>query len=310
MICRAFLSAGAFFLACGLAACSGGEGGDPNSPDAAAGTVDADVDTGDFATLIARGYEIPAGQEFYRCAAGTVDEDMYISSFRALAPSGTHHTVLSVSDSPVRADGDFDCEAGTLQHRMLYASGVGTEDLSFPEGVAVRISAGQQLHLNLHLYNVSDSPISGTGGILRKSMPAADVVHEAEMVFGGKAFFSLSASSTPQTIVGGCRFNRDMTVVALWPHMHQLGTHMKIVHQKSSGNVTLLDEPYDFEEQTYYPIEPLAVANGERLEITCTFVNDTGAPVSFGDSSDQEMCFGGLYRYPATGANLFACAEL
>jgi hypothetical protein len=39
-------------------------------------------------------------------------------------------------------------------------------------------------------------------------------------------------------------------------------------------------------------------------------MNTSGSPINFGDSSDDEMCFVGFYRYPATGANLFSCISL
>jgi hypothetical protein len=314
MIRKVFLTASTFVLVCGLAACSssggaGPDGGDgPNGPDSGAG---ADADHTGFTSIISRSWEIPPGQEFYRCTAVTVEEDIYISTFRALSPLGTHHTVLSLSDSPVRADGDYDCGAGSLQHHMLYSSGVGTPDLDLPTGVAIKVSAGQQLHLNLHLYNVSDQTITGTSGSLVKTLDAGEVQHEAEMVFGGTTAVYLPPSSPPEPrdIVGGCRFTQDAKLVAHWPHMHKLGIHMKLVHQATSGDVVIHDAPYDFEEQIYYPIEPLEVAANERIEVTCTYLNDTGKTVYVGDSSDSEMCFVGLYRYPATGAGVFSCSE-
>jgi hypothetical protein len=36
-------------------------------------------------------------------------------------------------------------------------------------------------------------------------------------------------------------------------------------------------------------------------------VNNTGTELRFGDSSNEEMCFTGMYKYPA-GGNLFQCA--
>jgi hypothetical protein len=39
--------------------------------------------------------------------------------------------------------------------------------------------------------------------------------------------------------------------------------------------------------------------------VTCSYNNTTGAAVGFGDSSDNEMCFAGMYRYPAANSSLF-----
>lgn len=279
----------------------------PNAPDADPNAPDADSS---FTTLIARSWTIPAADEKYRCTALTVDQDIWIAGFSALSPLGTHHTVLSVTESPTRADGDFNCDAGTLQHSMLFASGVGTDNLVFPDGVAMKVKAGSQLHLNLHLYNVSDQEISGTSGSLGRVVSADQVQEEAEVVFGGTTSIVLQSSDSEQTITGGCEFAADATVLTLWPHMHQLGRHMVVTHQKNDNtDVDLLNKPYDFNEQLNYDITPVEVKNGERLEVKCTYLNDTGGLVYFGDSSDSEMCFVGVYRYPATNAGLFSCSE-
>ncbi len=37
---------------------------------------------------------------------------------------------------------------------------------------------------------------------------------------------------------------------------------------------------------------------GERVEVECSYENPGAEPVPFGDSSLDEMCFAGLYRYP------------
>lgn len=283
-----------------------------SAPDANSNTVDAgggspDANNAGFTTLISRAYTIPAGAEFYRCAALTATEDIYINTFRALSPLGTHHTVVAVEDTPTRADGEYDCNASALGHTMLFASGVGTDDLAFPSGVGIKVSAGQQIFLNLHLYNTSDASISGEAGALVKTITAAELTDEAEMVFGGTFQIFLTGTSTaPQTVTGKCSFPQAATVVALWPHMHQLGTHMKVSH----NGTTILDEAFDFNEQYNYPMaNPLQVAAGEKLDVECTYVNTTGGIVTFGDSSSMEMCFAGIYRYPATGAGVFDCIQ-
>ncbi len=72
----------------------------------------------------------------------------------------------------------------------------------------------------------------------------------------------------------------------------------------------LHDLPYQFSEQKYYLKSPeVQVQAGDRITVKCTYFNNTGAIVLAGDSSNAEMCFSGLYRYPATGADLFECSQ-
>jgi hypothetical protein len=317
-MCRSRVSLALLAL---LALACDGTGGDPAGADAGAtdagapGAPDADIGSPDaapgvFTEIIGRDWSLPPGTELYRCTRVTATEDMFIGRFRALSPLGTHHTVLSVNDTPAGPDGDYDCNASSLAHNMLFASGVGSDELSFPEGVAIKVAAGQQLDLNLHLFNVSDAQLTGHSGTEVAVVPAQDVVHEAEFVFGGTFnIFLPSNPTTEQTITGGCAFTADATVITVWPHMHQIGRHMKVVYQAPGGDVTLHDESYDFNEQISWPIDATEVKAGERIEIACTYLNDTGSTRTFGDSSNDEMCFAGLYRYPATGAGLFECVE-
>ena len=46
---------------------------------------------------------------------------------------------------------------------------------------------------------------------------------------------------------------------------------------------------------------------GDKIKVTCTYMNPDATPIMWGDSSDEEMCFGGMYRYPATGSSLPTC---
>jgi hypothetical protein len=270
-------------------------GGGGGGADAGGGTG------GDWEVLIAGDWELPPGTEGYQCVRVTVDRDLYISEFRAINPLGTHHTVLGV-DSGGGADGVFDCQAGTQGDAAIFGSGVGTNPIAFPEGIAVKIEAGQQLLLNLHLFNLADGSLSGTSGTEIKTIPASEVDHEAEIILMGKTL-GLQVPPGESTQTGRCVMNGDVTLFAVNPHMHQLGTHMKVTAKSSvDGEVVVHDGAFDFEKQEIYPIQPMVeMKQGDEVLIDCSYNNTTGSTVSFGDSSLEEMCFGTMYRYPPRG---------
>jgi hypothetical protein len=266
---------------------------------------DAGIPDG-YERLIGRSWELePGAFDTYRCARFTVPDDMYVTSIIAQAPQGTHHTLLTFADNSATRgeDGEQNCGVATTGMVMLYASGVGTEPLEFPDGVGVKIAAGQQIHLNLHLFNATDGDLAGDTAILVKSQPEPPPML-AEMVFAGRFQFFIPADAQPFSVTGGCTSSRAFQLFALWPHQHQIGTHQKV----SIAGSVLHDAPFAFEEQQYYPRD-LAVGVGDRIEVTCTWENATGSPVTFGESSEDEMCFSGMYRYPAQGANLFECTD-
>jgi hypothetical protein len=258
-------------------------------------TTSTTVAPGEWTTLIDGTWELPGGTEGYWCARKTIQQDTYVKAFRALAPPGTHHTLL-IQEKGGKPDGEFACGA-TLGADMLHASGVGTDDLVFPEGVAVKIPAGTQLMLNLHLFNVQSTSIAGVSGTLVQVVPASEVQHIAQMELGGTANISVPPNGT-QTVEGVCTFPNAATLTTVWPHMHQYGTHMKVTYEGASGAKVLHDAPYSFGDQKNHQIDPLAVAPGEVVRIQCTYANPTSQTINWGDSSNAEMCFAGLYTYP------------
>jgi len=293
-----------------LAAPACGGDGAGNGADAAGdgdGDGDGDANTATWTTLISRDWDMSAGTEGYRCVTKTVSEDTYITAFRTRNPTGEHHTVLTIQD-PQDPDGAFNCQVGTLSDQMLFASGVGTSSYAFPPGVAIKVPAGKQMLLNLHLYT-TDTALADTSAIEVQTVPASQVEQEAEFIFGGTFNVYVPAGQTT-TLDGACTFTQDATVVALWPHQHQLGIHHRVSLEPQGGDpVDLLDIDFSFDEQSFHELtSPVLVHANDKLRTYCTWQNNTGSPVYIGDSSDAEMCFTGIYRYPKFGTDLF-CAE-
>ncbi len=275
--------------------------------DAPSGMDDAYVPPSGYTKLIGRTWSLqPGDTDIYRCVRVTIPEDMYITAIEAEAPNGTHHTVLSIAGANGTSgpDGEQNCTVGTLGTQMLYASGVGTSPLEFPTDVGIKVAGGTQIHLNLHLYNAGDEAISGESAIWVKSQPTPPPTL-AEMVFAGPLQFTIGTGS--DEVTGECTINKAYSVFALWPHMHKMATHQKIELLRGSDEPVILhDMPYQFGEQKYWPQDPMIqLQPQDKIRVTCSYNNTTGHQLSFGDSSDDEMCFGGMYRYPASGSNLF-----
>jgi hypothetical protein len=295
-------------------ACGSPGSGMVGMPDAdtSGGDPDAYMPPAGYTELISRTWTIPPhSYDEYKCVRLTITEDTYITSIVPKAPLGTHHTVLSIvgGGSTTGPDGEQDCSVGTIGTQMLYASGVGTAPYDFPDGVGVKVSAGQQVHLNLHLYNAGDDPLSGDSGIMVKSQstPPPQI---AEMAFAGRILFGVASNNQPTPITHTCTVNTGFSLFALWPHMHQLALSQKVEHIRNSTTTTLHDSAYDFTHQQWYPRPTiLDVQAGDQLRVTCVFQNNTGQYVTFGDSSDKEMCFAGLYRFPALNEGLFQCTD-
>ena len=261
-------------------------------------------------TLIQADWTLPVGKEGYTCALATVPEDMYIRGFQPIAPPGTHHTLFTFGETSGSApDEVFPCDAAANEQYMLFGSGVGTDPVEFPPGVAMKLTKGSRMMLNLHLFNVTDAPLGGRSGVQVRRVAPKNVVHEAEIVLAGKlAGLTVAPGVTKQT--GSCDMAHDVTLFAVFPHMHQLGTHLKATAEPVAGEPrVLIDTPYSFEDQLYYPVNPmLTLKAGDKVSVECEYTNPGADTIGFGDSSLAEMCFTGLFRYPK-GAERFICAS-
>jgi hypothetical protein len=301
----------AILCAFGCGGTNPGGGGDDVQPtiDAAETPADAFVPPSGYTKLIGRTWTLAAGQhDIYKCIRVTVPADTYITNIEAQAPNGTHHTVLSIVSSNVAGpDGEYDCNVQTLGMVMLYASGVGTSPLDFPTDVGVKITGGTQIHLNLHLYNASDDALSGESAIWVKSQPTPTPML-AEMVFAGPLQLTIDADSMNFPVNGQCTITKSYKLFALWPHMHKRAIHQKVDLLRGGVTTPLLDEAYQFTEQKYWPKSPeVQLQANDKILVECRYDNP-GPEVRWGDSSDEEMCFSGMYRYPAQGSILF-CAS-
>lgn len=268
-------------------------------PDLAPSERDAYTPPGGERFVLAAGdWSMPAGQEGYRCVRQTIDRTVFVHEFYPIAPNGTHHTVVTFNESPTMPDGVTPCSATTNAPDMIYGSGVGTEPLVLPEGVAVEIPAGSQILVNLHLYNTSSEDLTGNSGIEVVTMPEELVSNRAEVLLAGPISFSIPAMTSEYPVDGGCTMNDDVTVFAIMPHMHQYGTAMRV---EVDGDV-LYEGSYSFDDQRYFDVSPMReLSAGTRVGVHCEYDNPTSSSVGFGDSSNQEMCFALLYRYPALG---------
>jgi len=289
-------------LLASLVACGGGG-------DDAANDVDAPVGDG-WTSLLQGDWTMPAGQpDTYFCVYATVPRDMDIKAFRPLIPVGTHHTVLTLFDRATPADGVYPCNVTTNGQSMIYGSGVGSPDFVFPEGIGLHLKAGQRLLLNLHLYNASDETISGRSGTLVQEAKPGELQNFAEIVLAGPTI-GLQVPTGTSTQSGNCAISKitsvPIHVFSLSQHMHKTGTHMRSVITRGSEQIVLQDIDYNFDQQTFQLVSPhIQLEPADQLTTYCTY-NNPGAPKTWGESSDDEMCFTDLFYYPSQGAS-FTC---
>jgi hypothetical protein len=105
--------------------------------------------------------------------------------------------------------------------------------------------------------------------------------------------------------VATCNVQRNMTIIGTSPHMHQIGYGFTTTHTRGGtlNNMGYLsnipDDHWSFDGQKHYPMIPRRDANvGDVLTTTCKYRNPSGAAVTFGPLTQNEMCFDFMTVYP------------
>lgn len=252
-------------------------------------------------TLVSTDWSLPAGTERYDCTYITLEEDVWVTEFHPILPVGTHHTVVTLVPGGTEEDGTRECndpfEGGP---RQIYGTGVGSQPLIMPDGVAVKLPAGEQLVLNLHIFNAGAEDISGTSAIEIVTAEESAVENEADLEIWGKTDLLIMPNDTTVESTA-CTIASDLSLIFAQPHMHTRGRHLKLTHTPQGGEpVDLIDAPYDFDEQLHADFDPaIQLAAGDTIAIECTYENETDDAITFGESTTDEMCFAGLWVYPA-----------
>lgn len=289
-------------------------GGDAGAPDGA--VPGSDGDAGDaWRVLVERTWQQAPNTEMWYCRRIQVTEDTYIGGFRAEAPTGTHYAIATMSPTASTL-GDYDCGPADTDSLMVFAGGVGMDDLNFPAGVAIKVPAGWYVNLNVHVDNRTSTVATGMSGVLIKTVAAATVEHEADMVFLGNTHISTANSVPPMTervIQGQCIATSDWHIVGLIPHMHDIGVEqtVKILNPDLSQGPTLLTASYSLEAQHSYPMDVIVPVN-HTFVTSCKYVNPSESTTyDLGDSAySTEQCLTGMYRWPKqtdANADLYSC---
>jgi hypothetical protein len=269
-----------------LAAC--GSSTPASSPDAPAASPTIQLRTTPFMQ--------PPG-ETYHCwyfkpdaPAGTA-----IASFHPVTSAAVHHLALFFQPGGT-VQPDATCN-GFGPWSLLWGAGVGTGDTVFPPGVAVPARTDGVYILQVHIRNSSDQTVSIEAGV--DLSLTTDAFTRAGMFLAGNTQFTVPAHALNFTVTTDCagRLPDGAHVVGLFPHMHQLGARFQV---DVSGQ-HVYDQPWQFDAQTLAMFDPQpTVASTATIEMRCIYDNPGDAPVSFGLSTTDEMCFGAFYYTPAT----------
>ncbi len=326
-------------LVVGLAACGAHSApSQPDGPGTAGSDAGIDAPAGPtWQPLISRNYAVDNNNpEIYVCRREKVTQDMWISGFRSELPAGTLRVWLTIDPSTSTATGNItpcDGTVGVQYGQLLFADTHGPNQYNtvlFPAGDAVHIPAGSYIVLNASVYEAqSNVPNTGTLNIDVATVPEGEVQHELQATLLGTNTINLPSDGMTHVATGSCTAGtQDYHVLAMWPHMHTLGTHshVTIFHPSTNANDVLVDQPFQFANQPTDVISERTLAVNDQLNLVCSYVvpaatcnynsqakycpppgacgTDNLCHVGQSDSLGGEACFTAVYMWPPPNAAL------
>ncbi|MDH5671821.1 MAG: hypothetical protein OEZ06_06700 [Myxococcales bacterium] len=169
---------------------------------------------------------------------------------------------------------------------------------TFPEGVGVHMPTEGNFRLNMHYFNVGNPQQEPDASglevcITRDLRPSTATTY----------MFSGSATVPPGgrvENVSTCNViaSEPVHLITSSPHMHSYGVASKFEVVRADGSVEVLeDAPFNWEDQHVTPIDTV-IQNGDRVRLTCIYENPTDQTITYGGSSEDEMCFNFSRYYP------------
>jgi hypothetical protein len=169
-----------------------------------------------------------------------------------------------------------------------------------PDDVGMYMPVGPgALRLDVHYYNLANTqPESDASGVelCVTRTPREFTATVAGLVGNATARVGRSDNATSCTV--NLTGVDSVKLMSVSPHMHKLGVHAKLELTRAGQKSALHDAAFDFNDQRIYPLEDFEIHDGDVLTTTCSYENDTGQTVSFGQNSDDEMCFNFVTYYP------------
>jgi peroxiredoxin len=253
-------------------------------------------------------YSVPATGEvryqyFVVDPGFTEDKWVQLAECRPGNRAVVHHIIVAVMPSGQRLSGE------DFASNWLTATAPGARPLMLPDGLAKHVPAGSRLVFQMHY-----TP-NGTAQEDRSCVgfKFADPKTVKKVVATDKAAnpgFRIPPGADNHKVEAFHRFDRDMLMLAMFPHMHLRGKAFRYTATYPDGqSEILLDVPhYDFGWQNSYEfLEAKRMPKGTKLHCEAWFDNseanlanpDPTATVRWGDQTWEEMMIGYFDATPA-----------
>lgn len=260
-------------------------------------------------------YEVPPYADQTTCWFTTYDgPDVAIpfASFHQATGFG-HHVVLMGSEARVDLwpDGTVaDCTSTDADimvdsRPFLFPKDLDAgqaQEMNLPEGMAVKLKAGQRFVVQSHHINLTEDPILVNDAVFLQTAPLETIDTFAAPWVNTETEFTIPPGET-MAITVDCTWEDDLNLLSILGHLHEWGKSYAVDHHKLDGSVERIYEINEW-DVVFRDAPPITtwdegefqVKAGERFVTTCEWTNTTDEPLEF----PHEMCATVGFGYPLT----------
>jgi len=217
-----------------------------------------------------------------------------------------HWIIFGTASDELTAGTSFDCTddmPGDASFIAGWAPGGGNNVLPDDIGFAVP-GPGSKVLLQVHYWNVAGhADVLDQSGVAICASDEPVREHTAGVHILGALQIGIPPRSDSHSISGDCTpiLEEPVHIMSSAPHMHNLGigfqTEIFRGGDPDAAEMLIELDQWDFNAQGSYPT-PTVVYPGDTLRTTCTYRNPSDQTVSFGERTEDEMCFNFISAYP------------
>jgi len=219
-------------------------------------------------------------------------------------PKIVHHILLMQAEDSVSSTPMPCAEFSIARYRMLYAWAPGVGGFELPKEAGLPAETGKthyvvQIHYNNTQELDGQTDTSGFDLCSTNELRAND----ADVLAFGSAKFEIPAKSrhdiTARWVVPPSI--PELHAIGAFPHMHGLGTFIGTTLMPKGGGTAVdlgTDPRFDFNNQFFATLPNVTLKSGDVVETRCVWENPRSEPVTWGENTDDEMCFSFTLYYP------------
>ena len=250
-------------------------------------------------------FSVPVGErEICQAVRLPIDGPVDVDRITVKMPKGStlasHHFAMFLAnanapnlplDGPEDSPGCVGAGGSLVSPILAFVQRVGGDVIRFPKGVGVRIEPSQVLLLNSHYVNVSGAPIELDVAVNFRKARRGSVKRRAKSFQLGTLDIDVPpgerANASAEWTVP---FPMELVWASSHSHKHTESVDVDAIVggvARPLVRTTSYAEP-DF---TYFKPPELRLETGDVIRWTCRYRNATDRPVTFGVTTEDEMCF-------------------